>query len=130
MWILFLGAVFGFSSYGPVALFGVIASESAPPNFCGTSHAVVALMANGKLGRVPPSLALGFLVDPEHVCFLCSGSVHGWTPLQQRSQALQLGHSLLDRRSHHGLHHHQLLPAAQHAHQNGKSSREERMMHC
>uniref|UniRef100_A0A3Q3F8Q0 Glucose-6-phosphate exchanger SLC37A4-like n=1 Tax=Labrus bergylta TaxID=56723 RepID=A0A3Q3F8Q0_9LABR len=46
IWILFLGAVFGFSSYGPIALFGVIASESAPSNFCGTSHAVVALMAN------------------------------------------------------------------------------------
>ncbi|KAM9729274.1 glucose-6-phosphate exchanger SLC37A4b isoform 1-T3 [Menidia menidia] len=46
IWILLLGAVFGFSSYGPIALFGVIASESAPSNFCGTSHAVVALMAN------------------------------------------------------------------------------------
>uniref|UniRef100_A0A3B3B6A9 Glucose-6-phosphate exchanger SLC37A4-like n=1 Tax=Oryzias melastigma TaxID=30732 RepID=A0A3B3B6A9_ORYME len=46
IWILFLGAVFGFSSYGPIALFGVIASECAPSNFCGTSHAVVALMAN------------------------------------------------------------------------------------
>ncbi|XP_018547969.1 glucose-6-phosphate exchanger SLC37A4 [Lates calcarifer] len=46
IWILFLGAMFGFSSYGPIALFGVIASESAPSNYCGTSHAVVALMAN------------------------------------------------------------------------------------
>lgn len=46
IWILLLGAVFGFCSYGPIALFGVIASESAPSNFCGTSHAVVALMAN------------------------------------------------------------------------------------
>uniref|UniRef100_A0A3Q2UFY5 Glucose-6-phosphate exchanger SLC37A4-like n=1 Tax=Fundulus heteroclitus TaxID=8078 RepID=A0A3Q2UFY5_FUNHE len=46
IWILFLGAMFGFSSYGPIALYGVIASESAPSNFCGTSHAVVALMAN------------------------------------------------------------------------------------
>lgn len=49
IWILLLGAMFGFSSYGPIALFGVIASESAPSNFCGTSHAVVALMANGEL---------------------------------------------------------------------------------
>ncbi|XP_031427426.1 glucose-6-phosphate exchanger SLC37A4-like isoform X2 [Clupea harengus] len=46
IWILILGAAFGFSSYGPIALFGVIASESAPSNFCGTSHAIVALMAN------------------------------------------------------------------------------------
>lgn len=40
--------MFGLSSYGPIALFGVIASECAPSNFCGTSHAVVALMANGE----------------------------------------------------------------------------------
>lgn len=57
LWILFLGAVFGFSSYGPVALFGVIASESAPSNFCGTSHAVVALMANGNLQTHDPTKA-------------------------------------------------------------------------
>jgi len=29
-------------------LFGVIANECAPPNLCGTSHAIVGLMANGK----------------------------------------------------------------------------------
>ncbi|CAG02852.1 unnamed protein product, partial [Tetraodon nigroviridis] len=54
-WILTLGAVFGFSSYGPIALFGVIANESAPANFCGTSHAIVALMANvgGFLSGLP-----------------------------------------------------------------------------
>ncbi|MFT7800272.1 glucose-6-phosphate exchanger SLC37A4-like [Arapaima gigas] len=46
IWILTLGAIFGFSSCGPIALFGVIASESAPSNYCGTSHAIVALMAN------------------------------------------------------------------------------------
>ncbi|XP_046892405.1 glucose-6-phosphate exchanger SLC37A4a [Hypomesus transpacificus] len=46
VWILALGAIFGFSSYGPIALFGVIANESAPSNYCGTSHAIVALMAN------------------------------------------------------------------------------------
>ncbi|XP_068600742.1 glucose-6-phosphate exchanger SLC37A4b [Brachionichthys hirsutus] len=46
IWILLLGAAFGFSSYGPISLFGVIASESAPSNFCGMSHAIVALMAN------------------------------------------------------------------------------------
>lgn len=49
VWILALGAIFGFSSYGPIALFGVIANESAPSNYCGTSHAIVALMANSKL---------------------------------------------------------------------------------
>lgn len=61
IWILVLGAVFGFSSYGPIALFGVIANESAPPNLCGTSHAIVGLMANGKqyfLVQLPPGTAL------------------------------------------------------------------------
>ncbi|XP_066522251.1 glucose-6-phosphate exchanger SLC37A4a [Hoplias malabaricus] len=55
IWILALGAVFGFSSYGPIALFGVIANESAPSNYCGTSHAIVALMANvgGFLSGLP-----------------------------------------------------------------------------
>ncbi|KAK0135382.1 Glucose-6-phosphate exchanger SLC37A4 [Merluccius polli] len=55
MWILILGAAFGFSSYGPIALFGVIANESAPSNYCGTSHAIVALMANigGFLSGLP-----------------------------------------------------------------------------
>uniref|UniRef100_A0A8C2FTX3 Solute carrier family 37 member 4a n=1 Tax=Cyprinus carpio TaxID=7962 RepID=A0A8C2FTX3_CYPCA len=55
VWILLLGAVFGFSSYGPIALFGVLANESAPSNYCGTSHAIVALMANvgGFLSGLP-----------------------------------------------------------------------------
>ncbi|XP_056650234.1 glucose-6-phosphate exchanger SLC37A4 isoform X2 [Monodelphis domestica] len=55
LWILILGAIFGFSSYGPIALFGVIANESAPPNLCGTSHAIVGLMANvgGFLAGLP-----------------------------------------------------------------------------
>ncbi|XP_053943081.1 glucose-6-phosphate exchanger SLC37A4 isoform X3 [Cuculus canorus] len=55
LWILTLGAVFGFCSYGPIALFGVIANESAPANLCGTSHAIVALMANvgGFLAGLP-----------------------------------------------------------------------------
>ncbi|KAF6106268.1 solute carrier family 37 member 4 [Phyllostomus discolor] len=55
LWILVLGALFGFSSYGPIALFGVIANECAPPNLCGTSHAIVGLMANvgGFLAGLP-----------------------------------------------------------------------------
>ncbi|XP_003472831.2 glucose-6-phosphate exchanger SLC37A4 isoform X3 [Cavia porcellus] len=55
IWILLLGAVFGFSSYGPIALFGVIANECAPSNLCGTSHAIVGLMANvgGFLAGLP-----------------------------------------------------------------------------
>ncbi|XP_017275612.1 glucose-6-phosphate exchanger SLC37A4a isoform X2 [Kryptolebias marmoratus] len=55
VWILSLGAAFGFVSYGPIALFGVIANESAPSNYCGTSHAIVGLMANigGFLSGLP-----------------------------------------------------------------------------
>ncbi|XP_067827065.1 glucose-6-phosphate exchanger SLC37A4-like isoform X2 [Heptranchias perlo] len=55
LWILSLGAIFGFCSYGPIALFGVIANESAPSNLSGTSHAIVALMANvgGFLAGLP-----------------------------------------------------------------------------
>lgn len=76
-----LGAVFGFSSYGPIALFGVIANESAPPNLCGTSHAIVGLMANGKsvtaslrpaTGRMPSCLLLALS------CFSLSPTVGGF----------------------------------------------------
>lgn len=61
VWILSLGAAFGFSSYGPIALFGVIANESAPSNYCGTSHAIVALMANGKRRCFVEQLYIGSL---------------------------------------------------------------------
>lgn len=91
--------MFGFSSYGPIALFGVIASECAPSNFCGTSHAVVALMANGEqqvqmsLKRVVLSRLYWFMTEL-YVCH--SGSLHGRTSLQHCCQAAQLGHGLLD----------------------------------
>lgn len=32
--------------YGPIAMYGVMAMESAPPHLSGTSHAFVGLMAN------------------------------------------------------------------------------------
>ncbi|OCT56774.1 glucose-6-phosphate exchanger SLC37A4 [Xenopus laevis] len=38
IWILILGAAFGFSSYRPIPLFGVIGNESAPSNFIGTCY--------------------------------------------------------------------------------------------
>ncbi|CAG2118085.1 unnamed protein product [Medioppia subpectinata] len=41
-----LGFVLGACLYGPIAIFGVVASESAPPHLSGTSHAIVALAAN------------------------------------------------------------------------------------
>ena len=42
-----IGFVLGGCLYGPIAIFGVAASESAPTHLSGTAHAVVALAANG-----------------------------------------------------------------------------------
>ena len=49
MWISTIGFILGAGFYGPIAIYGVVASESAPDNLSGTSHAVVALAANGKI---------------------------------------------------------------------------------
>ncbi|KAI7688881.1 Glucose-6-phosphate exchanger SLC37A4 [Sarcoptes scabiei] len=46
MFINLLAFILGLSLYGPIAIFGVIASESVPKNLSGTSHAIVALAAN------------------------------------------------------------------------------------
>ena len=43
-----MGFVFGFGIYGPIAVYGVMAIESAPSHLSGTSHATVALAANSK----------------------------------------------------------------------------------
>ena len=43
-----LGFGLGFGMYGPVAIIGVMAIESAPPHISGTCHALVALAANSK----------------------------------------------------------------------------------
>lgn len=129
IWILVLGAVFGFSSYGPIALFGVIANESAPPNLCGTSHATVGLMANGKSftallrpirGRMPPMGLSCF-------SFSHSGWISGWLTLQHHCQALQLEHSLLGGRSGLWSQHSCLLLASKYPHQDGPSIQEGRM---
>lgn len=42
-----LGFVLGACLYGPIALFGILATESSPPHLSGTAHAIVALAANG-----------------------------------------------------------------------------------
>ena len=47
LFITSLGFILGCSLYGPIAIFGVMASEAAPPHLSGTSHAIVALAANG-----------------------------------------------------------------------------------
>lgn len=38
----------GFSLYTAINLYGVLAVENGPPGLSGTSHAIVALAANGK----------------------------------------------------------------------------------
>ena len=45
---MFIGFGLGFALYGPIALYGIMAIESAPSHISGTSQAIVALAANGK----------------------------------------------------------------------------------
>jgi len=47
LFITGLGFILGSALYGPIAIFGVMASEAAPSHLSGTSHAIVALAANG-----------------------------------------------------------------------------------
>lgn len=46
VWISSLGFVMGFCSYGPIAIFGVVATECAPPSIAGTSYAIASVFAN------------------------------------------------------------------------------------
>lgn len=46
LWINAVGALLGASLYGPIAIYGVVATESAPDHLSGTAHAIVALAAN------------------------------------------------------------------------------------
>lgn len=156
VWILSLGAAFGFSSYGPIALFGVIANESAPSNYCGTSHAIVALMANSKpIGfhfRAATlcinythractnllliqfhansfksnSLILGVNLS---MCILFSWWLSVWTTIQHYCQAPRLGNGLLGSRDHLWRHRCRILPAAQHPNQDGPHAQESRLIH-
>lgn len=46
--ITLIGFLLGASLYGPIAIFGVVATEAAPVALSGTAHAIVALAANSK----------------------------------------------------------------------------------
>lgn len=59
LWISSLGFVLGAGYYGPIAIYGVVASESAPDNLSGTSHAVVALAAN--VGAIISGLPFSYI---------------------------------------------------------------------
>lgn len=49
LFITTLGFILGCALYGPIAIFGVMASTAAPTHLSGTSHAIVALAANGNV---------------------------------------------------------------------------------
>lgn len=59
LWISTIGFVLGAGFYGPIAIYGVVASESAPDNLSGTSHAVVALAAN--VGAIVSGLPFSYI---------------------------------------------------------------------
>ena len=48
LWITFVGFLLGAALYGPIAIFGVVATEAAPVALSGTAHAIVALAANSE----------------------------------------------------------------------------------
>ncbi|CAN8004097.1 unnamed protein product [Ixodes hexagonus] len=56
-----LGLFLGACLYGPIAIFGVVATESAPAHLSGTSHAIVALAAS--LGAVISGLPFSLLAQ-------------------------------------------------------------------
>ena len=38
----------GFCSYGPIAIFGVVANECVPPAIAGTAYAIASIFANSE----------------------------------------------------------------------------------
>lgn len=66
---IFLSITFllGACLFGPIQLYGVIATESAPPHLSGTSHAIVAACANRKFSLLSIRRTI-------FKCFLCFSS--------------------------------------------------------
>lgn len=61
LWISFLGAVMGFCSYGPIAIFGVVANECVPSTIAGTAYAIASIFANS--GAVLAGLPFNILAS-------------------------------------------------------------------
>jgi len=61
LWISFLGASMGFCSYGPIAIFGVVANECVPSSIAGTSYAIASIFANS--GAVLAGLPFNILAS-------------------------------------------------------------------
>ncbi|RWS02953.1 glucose-6-phosphate translocase-like protein [Dinothrombium tinctorium] len=59
LFISSVGFLLGACLYGPIAIFGVVASESVPINLSGTAHAMVALAAN--IGAIISGLPFSFI---------------------------------------------------------------------
>ncbi|CAM1306205.1 SLC37A4 (predicted) [Pycnogonum litorale] len=55
---IFIGLMLGACIYGSIAIFGVVAVETVPPELSGTSHAVASLACNlgGIIGGLPVTL--------------------------------------------------------------------------
>ncbi|XP_076371133.1 glucose-6-phosphate exchanger SLC37A4-like isoform X1 [Tachypleus tridentatus] len=58
-WITSIGFVLGACLYGPIAIFGVVATESAPSHLSGSCHAIVALAAN--VGAITSGLPFSYI---------------------------------------------------------------------
>lgn len=68
---LSISFLLGACLFGPIQLYGVIATESAPPHLSGTSHAIVAACANlGAIISGYPVLKLASLYSLKYVFFL------------------------------------------------------------
>ncbi len=59
-----VGFLIGVGTYGPIAMFGVMAMESAPDKIAGTAHAISSMFSNCKF----------FLA----VQFICTHLLLGW----------------------------------------------------
>lgn len=61
IWISFLGSLMGFCSYGPIAIFGVVANECVPSSIAGTAYAIASIFANS--GAVLAGLPFNLLAS-------------------------------------------------------------------
>lgn len=59
IFISLIGFIHGAGLYGPIAIYGVVATESAPAHLSGTSHAIVALAAN--IGAITSGLPFSYI---------------------------------------------------------------------
>lgn len=61
IWISSVGALMGFCSYGPIAIFGVVANECVPTSIAGTAYAIASIFANS--GAVIAGLPFNLLAS-------------------------------------------------------------------